>query len=137
MVSDELFERVVEEKGEQCIVCGRSPEEWLEAEGDDGYTRSQEDIRLHHVNGDDTDDRVENLIPVCQSCHVHIHRVDRPPYRKWHRQLPREHRHRWNQHSAEYYEGDPITAEEAEEQFSDEEGTPESAIYRKRERNAE
>ena len=103
----------------------------------DGYTRTQEEIRLHHVNGDDSDDRVENLIPVCQSCHVHIHRVDEPPYRKWHRQLPRGHRHRWNQHHAEYYEGDPITAAEAEEQFGDEGGSPESVKYRERERTAE
>lgn len=89
------------------------------------------------MNGDDSDNRVENLIPVCQSCHVHIHRVDRPPYRKWYRQLPQEHRHHWNQHHVEYYEGGRLTAAEAEEQFGDEGSTPESVKYRKRKRGAE
>jgi len=37
MVSDELFERVLDEKGSACIVCGRTPEEWLDVDdSDDG-----------------------------------------------------------------------------------------------------
>jgi len=34
MVSDELFERVLDEKGSACIVCGRTPEEWLDVDDD-------------------------------------------------------------------------------------------------------
>ncbi|MDL0140103.1 HNH endonuclease, partial [Halobacterium salinarum] len=106
MVSKSLVEAVFERWGKACVVCGRRPEEWLET---DFGTRTQANLSFHHVNGDDTDDRVENLIPLCQSCHVHIHRVDEPPYRLWHRQLPLEHRHAWNQHYHEYYEGPRLT----------------------------
>ncbi|AAM88731.1 HNH endonuclease [Natrialba phage PhiCh1] len=130
MTHDDLRALVLDKYGCECIVCGRSPEKWLESEDLD---RSQDKISIHHVNGDDSDDRLENLIPVCQSCHTHIHRVDKPPYRKWHRQLPIEARHAWNQHHAEYYEGDRISREEAERQFGSEGGDPESLKYKARE----
>lgn len=90
-------------------------------------------LSLHHVNGDDTDDRVANVIPLCQSCHVHIHKVDEPPYRQWHRQLPIEHRNAWNAHYKEYYGGPRISSEEAERLFGDDEGTPASEKYRRHE----
>ena len=90
------FEQAVFDRwGRACVVCSRTPDEWLETDLGD---RSQDKLPFHHVNGDDDDDRVENVIPVCQSCHKHIHRVDKPPYRKWHRQLPIEHRNAWNEH---------------------------------------
>jgi hypothetical protein len=126
------FEQAVFDRwGHACVVCGRTPEEWLAT---DAGTRVQDKLSLHHVNGDDTDDRVENVIPLCQSCHVHIHRVDEPPYRKWHRQLPIEHRHAWNAHYQEYYEGPRLTREEAERRFGDDEGVPESVKYLEHER---
>jgi len=126
------FENAVFDRwGDECIVCTRRPEEWLEITSG---TRRQERLSFHHVNGDDTDDRVENIIPVCQSCHVHIHRVDEPPYRKWHRQLPIEHRNAWNEYYHEYYEGPQLTREEAERRFGDEGGIPESIKYLKDER---
>jgi hypothetical protein len=90
-------------------------------------------LSLHHVNGDDTDDHVANVIPLCQSCHVHIHKVDAPPYRQWHRQLPIEHRNAWNAHYKEYYEGPRISSGEAERLFGDGEGTPASDKYRRHE----
>jgi len=120
------FENAVLDRwGDECIVCTRRPEEW---------NGTQEKLSFHHVNGDDTDDRVENLIPVCQSCHIHIHRVDEPPYRKWHRQLPIEHRNAWNQYHHEYYEGPRLTREEAERRFGDDGGIPRSLTHLKRER---
>ncbi|MDL0130133.1 HNH endonuclease [Halobacterium salinarum] len=132
MVSKSLVEAVFERWGTACVVCGRRPEEWLET---DFGTRTQANLSFHHVNGDDTDDRVENLIPLCQSCHVHTHRVDEPPYRLWHRQLPLEHRHAWNQHYHEYYEGPRLTREEATQQFGDDDGIPESTKYLEYERD--
>jgi len=126
-----IEEAVFDRWGRECVVCSRTPDEWLET---DSGNRVQDKLSLHHVNGDDTDHRVDNLIPLCQSCHVHIHKVDEPPYRKWHRQLPIEHRHAWNAHYHEYYEGPRLTREEAERRFGDEGGIPESVKYLKHER---
>jgi hypothetical protein len=131
MRSEDLAEAVRERWGNACVVCGRRPEEWLDT---DLGERRQDKLSFHHVNGDDTDDRIENIIPLCQSCHVHIHKVDEPPYRMWHRQLPIEHRNAWNAHYEEYYEGPQLTYEEAVRRFGDEEGTPESVKYLKHER---
>lgn len=126
------FEQAVFDRwGRECVVCSRTPDEWLNTDLGD---RTQDKLSFHHVNGDEDDDRVENVIPVCQSCHVHIHRVDEPPYRKWHRQLPIEHRNAWNAHHHEYYEGPRLTREEAERRFGDDEGVPESIKYLKHER---
>jgi|GEM_PF-3565950 len=125
-MTDEFRQAVYDEWGDKCVVCGRSPAGWLNTTHG---RRRQDKLSLHHVNGDDTDDRVENVIPVCQSCHVHIHRVDEPPYRKWHRQLPIEHRHAWNEHYHEYYEGPRLTRDEAQRRFGDESGVPESVKY--------
>lgn len=30
-------------------------------------------MAAHHVNGDDTDHRPENLVPLCQDCHGKLH----------------------------------------------------------------
>lgn len=123
----ESWEKAVFDRwGKACVICGRRPEEWLET---DLGNRVQDKLSFHHVNGNDTDDRVENVIPVCQSCHVHIHRVDDPPYRKWHRQLPLEARHPWNQFTTIPYTGPQLTREEAERRFGDDEGTPRSLKY--------
>ncbi len=125
MRSKDFEKKIFDYWGKECVVCTRRPEEWNGA---------QDKLSFHHVNGDDSDDRVENVIPVCQSCHVHIHRVDEPPYRKWHRQLPIEHRNAWNQHHHEYYEGPRLTREEAEERFGDDGGVPVSVKYLVQER---
>ncbi|WP_199239167.1 HNH endonuclease [Halorubrum sp. CGM4_25_10-8A] len=126
-----LVQAIFDRWGRQCVVCGRTPDEWLET----NYgARNQDKLSLHHVNGDNTDQRVENVIPLCQSCHVHIHKVDEPPYRIWHRQLPIEHRHAWNEYHHEYYEGSRLTREEAVNQFGDDGGVPESVKYLKHER---
>ncbi|QAU13471.1 HNH endonuclease [Halorubrum sp. BOL3-1] len=130
-MSDDSFRQAVRAAwGGECLVCGRSPEGWLNTtEG----ARRQDKLSLHHINGDDTDNRVANVIPLCQSCHVHIHKVDEPPYRQWHRQLPIEHRNAWNAHYKEYYEGPRLDSSQAEWFFGDDEGTPESVKYRRHE----
>lgn len=125
-------QKVLDHWGHECVICTRRPEEWLEASE---TNHTQEKLSRHHVNGDKTDDRVENVIPVCQSCHIHIHRCDKPPYRVWHRQLPIEDRNAWNEHYHEYYEGPRLTREEAEAQFGDEGGIPVSIKYLKQERD--
>lgn len=73
----EARRKALEEKGEGCYICDRPRD----------YSPHQ-DISVHHINGDDTDHRVENLLPVCQSCHKRIHRRDTGPYKKWHEMLP-------------------------------------------------
>ncbi|MFC7074189.1 HNH endonuclease [Halovenus rubra] len=126
-----LEEAIFDRWGRACVICSRTPDEWLDT---DLGARRQDKLSLHHVNGDETDQRVENVIPLCQSCHVHVHRVDEPPYRKWHRQLPLEHRHAWNAHYSEYYEGPRLTRAEAERRFGDDAGVPESVKYLEHER---
>ncbi|WP_089649588.1 HNH endonuclease [Halobacterium hubeiense] len=123
MSDDGFREAVYAAWGQECLVCGQSPEEWVESE-----TRTQTTLSLHHINGDDTDDRVANVIPLCQDCHIHIHKVDEPPYRQWHRQLPVEH---WNAHYKEFYEGPRLTSKQAEWFFGDD--TPRIEKYRRHE----
>lgn len=128
IMSDDAFRQaVIDAWGDACLLCGRAPESWLDTTRGE---RRQAKLSLHHVNGDDTDDRVGNVIPLCQSCHVHVHRVDEPPYRQWHRQLPLEHRHAWNAHHEEYYEGPRVDSATAAWLFGDADATPESAKYR-------
>jgi len=114
---------------QECLVCGQSPEAWVKSE-----TRTQTTLSLHHINGDDTDDRVANVIPLCQKCHIHIHihKVDEPPYRQWHRQLPVEHRNAWNAHYKEYSEGPRLNSKQAEWFFGDD--TTRIEKYRRHER---
>lgn len=49
--------KALEEHGEQCSNCGAT-----------------EGIEIHHRNGDRTDNRVENLLPLCGDCHEKLHR---------------------------------------------------------------
>ncbi len=121
MMTDRSFrQKVIDEYGNECLLCGRSPS--------DGYDRRQ-GLSTHHVNGDASDNRLENVIPVCQSCHIHIHRSDTPPYRKWHRQLPLEARNYWNQFTERPYTGPQLSREEAERRFGDAGGTPRGTRY--------
>lgn len=48
-----------------CDVCGATP-----GEDSDGDTRL---LSVHHKNGDDTDNRSENLSPLCPRCHRSVH----------------------------------------------------------------
>jgi 5-methylcytosine-specific restriction endonuclease McrA len=68
--------RALEKFGESCCLCGRTM-----GDRDQG-------LSVHHINGDESDDRMENLIPLCQSCHLKVHRRDDPPYRWLYRRLP-------------------------------------------------
>lgn len=55
--------------GEQCEICG-----------------SPSDIIAHHIDGDRTNNAIENLVPVCRSCHGKIHSGS-PGYEEWYDQL--------------------------------------------------
>ena len=44
------------EKDEICVICGTT-----------------DNVIAHHINGDRGDDRLENLVPMCQSCHRKVH----------------------------------------------------------------
>lgn len=89
-----IRQQVYDTYGDVCLLCGRTQEE-----------RTQP-LSLHHLNGDESDTRVGNVVPLCQSCHVNIHRIDEPPYRFFHRLLPKEARVPVNQHTSKIYEGE-------------------------------
>jgi len=80
MVRKTLAERVWEKFNHRCFICGRD-----ESHG----TRQGEHMDLHHINGDDSDDRRDNLVLLCTSCHKMVHRRDDPPYQAFHRALPK------------------------------------------------
>jgi len=130
MSDDDFREAVYAAWGQSCLVCVCSPDRWLTTTRG---KRQQDKLSLHHINGDDTDDRVANVIPLCQSCHVRVHKVDKPPYRQWYRQLPIEDRHAWNNHYKKHYEGPRLNSKQAEWFFGDYQGTPESEKYRRHE----
>lgn len=66
----------LEQKGAQCLLC---PE--------DDPTTGWENIVVHHVDGDRSNNDLDNLIPVCYSCHSKIHHGT-PGYEDWHEMLP-------------------------------------------------
>lgn len=68
-------ETVLEEKGHSCTVCG--------AEGE---------VQIHHVDGDRNNNSLENLEPVCGSCHYKIHNGELEEWSK--KILPKEQRNR-------------------------------------------
>lgn len=52
----EYREKALQEYDEECEVCGAT-----------------ENIHIHHIDGDDENNDIENLIPLCGSCHRKVH----------------------------------------------------------------
>mgnify|MGYP006267105831 CR=1 FL=1 len=119
--SKSFRELVIEQRGNRCVIrgCGRIPSK---------EPNRKNRISIHPINGDDTDERLENAVPVCQSCKLHIHRVDEPPYRYWHRQLPCE--KRGASHTTGEYEGKRLSPDEASKLRTACDVEPESRKYR-------
>jgi len=57
MMMPEYRQKAIEEYGEECQVCGRTS-----------------NVEVHHRDGDRTNNRLENLIPMCRGCHTRVHR---------------------------------------------------------------
>lgn len=53
-------ERALDEHGEECHVCGRG-----------------ENIVVHHRDGNRANNELENLVPLCRTCHAKVHSRDR------------------------------------------------------------
>jgi len=60
----------LQSKGERCVMCG-----------------ANEDIVVHHLDGDRSNNELENLIPVCREHHAKIHH-DHPEVESYASQLP-------------------------------------------------
>lgn len=58
MASSAYRRKCLEAKGERCIECGAT-----------------EAIEVHHLNGDRTDDDLDNLVPLCRLHHRRLHRT--------------------------------------------------------------
>jgi hypothetical protein len=56
MSDDRYREKCINQKGDYCHVC-----------------EATNDIRVHHIDGDRKNNDVENLIPLCRTCHAKVH----------------------------------------------------------------
>lgn len=71
----------LDSKGEQCRISG-----------------STEQVVVHHVDGDRDNNEIDNLEPLCESCHGKVH-TGSDGYEEWHGQLDP---------SARIYDGDSV-----------------------------
>lgn len=65
----------LEEMGAQCVACP-----------DNDRVVGMDNIVVHHIDGDRSNNMIDNLIPVCHSCHAKIH-FGSPGYEDWYDQL--------------------------------------------------
>lgn len=61
-MDNDYREDALEIWGDRCFHCG-----------------SGEQVKIHHMDGDHDHDRRDNWVPLCQGCHVQLHR-GAPPY---------------------------------------------------------
>jgi hypothetical protein len=62
-------ENCLNKKGYSCYICGES-----------------NNIDVHHIDGDRTNNQLKNLIPICRYCHIGIHKA-RENYKHWYNRL--------------------------------------------------
>lgn len=62
-------QKCLKRKGSTCYICGE-----------------HENIDVHHIDGDRTNNQLKNLIPVCRYCHIGIHEA-RENYEHWYSKL--------------------------------------------------
>ncbi|MEA5553301.1 HNH endonuclease [Anabaena cylindrica UHCC 0172] len=72
----ELAQSIKEKADWRCQKCGRVCLRPGEIPADNIKPRAY-NLQVHHHNMIPTDNRVENLIPVCASCHLNYHRGGR------------------------------------------------------------
>lgn len=61
--------KCLRKKGSTCYICDE-----------------KDDIEVHHIDGNRTNNQLENLIPVCRYCHIGIHE-SRENYEHWHSKI--------------------------------------------------
>lgn len=85
-MSSTYRERCLRENDRECLFC-----------------ESADSLVVHHVDGDRSNNALENLIPVCRSCHGRIH-SGHAEYEEWYQKL--DEAARWHGPSAkEKYDG--------------------------------
>lgn len=75
-MNTKIRENAIEEHGRDCDVCGET----------------KDDIEIHHIDGDPTNNQLSNLAPVCNDCHNDIHSGELNEWAE--RILPRDERTR-------------------------------------------
>jgi len=66
---DDYREKCINNKGGICCICSE-----------------ENNIDVHHIDGDRTNNQLKNLIPVCRYCHIGIHEA-RENYEHWYNRL--------------------------------------------------
>jgi len=80
-------EKCLREKGEQCVECDAT-----------------EQIEVHHIDGDRTNNRLSNLVPLCHDCHMKVHNGELPE---------------WSEKIQHHPPGGPVSEEDVDEALND------------------
>lgn len=52
-------------------------------DGECHFCGSEENVEVHHIDGDAANHDLDNLIPACRPCHMNIHYPDTERFQKW------------------------------------------------------
>lgn len=69
---------IIERDDHRCVTCGQP--EIIKAYTRQGQPAERTNLQVHHIDGDRSNNKPENLVTMCQSCHISHHGHD---MKKW------------------------------------------------------